>query len=217
MHSSGVCAHLQGSGCASASYLGEPGNTLPEQRFSLPVGAPRAGRKPHRKAESGAPAALPTAVPDGRTDRRADGQTVSALAWGACWGIQSALARRGRDELGQDRAAGAQRRASSRGTAQPASTGPGHSGALLRSSTVGTAVGGKRGPAHPGGTLPPTPLPSLLCPHAPPGCPAWTPLLSVVSVCAAAAAVHHRDVSQWAQLKGQVCPPWPEPHSDLCP
>lgn len=58
--------------CASAGVRmclrilsGEPGNTLPEQRFSLPVGAPQAGRKPRHEAERGAPAALPAAVLDG--------------------------------------------------------------------------------------------------------------------------------------------------------
>lgn len=168
MHSSGVCAHLQGSGCASASYLGEPGNTLPEQRFSLPVGAPLAGRKPHRKAESGAPAALPTAVPDGRTDRQTDGQTVPwpgalagaySLPWPGAGGTNS-----GRTEQP--------------GHSTASELGPRAQQCITPQQHHWHSCGGKEGPCAPRGDTPshPAALPAV------PPCTPWLPSLDPAPV-----------------------------------
>lgn len=98
MHSSGVCAHLRGSGCASTSYLGSQetpcqsrGSPFLWEHRGLggnPATRPRAECRQHCPQQC-------------RMDRQTDRWTDGALAWGTCWGTESALARHGWNKLGQ--------------------------------------------------------------------------------------------------------------------
>lgn len=215
MHSSRVCAHPRGSGCASASYLGSQ-ETPCQSRDSPflwehhwpggnPAARPRAERWQHCPQRCRM---------DGQTDGRADG----ALAWGACWGTQSALAWCGQDELGQGQ--------SSRGRVQGRASErrPRTQRCITPHQHSWHGGGGKGEPylaqlhlctqwLHP---LPPrcppwcAPMPLLLPSLA---CP-WPLLHSVVSMRAAASSSYSAAqgrVSEWAQLKAcQACPQWPD-------
>lgn len=159
MHSSGVCAHPRGSGCASASYL-ESQETPCQSRDSPflwerfgqggnPAAWPRAERQQH---------CLQQCWMDSWPDRQMAPDLGRLLGHRVCGGQHG----QGRGSQGRVRAG-------------PASTGLCHSGASLRSSTLGMPVVGRRDPAlwmHPVGMLPPALLPSQGYPHAPSACPA---------------------------------------------
>ena len=218
MHSSGVCAHPQGSGCASASYLGSQ-ETPCQSRDSPflwehrrpggnPATRPREERRQHCPQQCW-------------MDRWTDGRTDGALAWGACWGTQSALARRGWDELGQGQ--------SSRSTVQGRASEHGRRSqrCITPQQHPWRGCGGKEGPCPPqlhlrtqwGDSLPPRCPPwraPITPPPAQPGMPPyplWLPRLAcpwpllrwVVSMHAAAACSRgaaHEHVPEWAQLEG---------------
>lgn len=164
MHSSGVCAHPRGSGCASASYLGSQETPCQSrdspflwERFGLagrkPAVRPRAERQQHCLQQC-------------RTDRRPDRQTAPDL--GHLLGHRAC-----RGEHGQGRG--------SCGRVQGHSEhGAGSQCCITAQQHPWHACGGKEGPCPmdaPGGDVPSHPaalpevpprplcLPSLLCPH----------------------------------------------------
>lgn len=172
MHSSGVCAHPRGSGCASASYLGSQETPCQSrdspflwERFGLarrkPAVRPRAERQQHCLQQC-------------RTDRRPDRQTAPDL--GHLLGHRAC-----RGEHGQGRG--------SCGRVQGHSEhGAGSQCCITDSSTLGMLVVGRRDPAlwmRPVGMCPPTLLPSQRYPHAPSACPACcAPIPTAAGTCA---------------------------------